>query len=95
MILLASTTSARRPLCASQLPIKRSVLPQVSAWVGVGYISALSIRLMPAASAASSWRWASASLFWWPQVMLPSPSTLTWMSLWPKVRLIMLAPSRK
>jgi hypothetical protein len=53
-----------------------SVRPWVSARGGTGYISAVSMKLIPAASACSIWAWASDSLFCSPQVMVPSPRAL-------------------
>ncbi|MNJ78462.1 hypothetical protein D3C77_762220 [compost metagenome] len=63
-----------------------SVAPQVSAFGGTGYISAVSMKLMPAAWARRICSKPSASLFCSPQVMLPSASALTWMSVLPRGR---------
>ena len=49
--LLARTMSPRLPLFFSQLPIWRSVLPCVCALAITGYISAVSMKLMPRSSA--------------------------------------------
>jgi hypothetical protein len=69
---------SRLPLAAIQLPRYSSVRPSVSARVGVtGYISAVSMKLMPWSSARSIWAWASASLFCDPQVIVPRHTALT------------------
>ena len=52
--LVAITSSLRRPFIPGHSPITRSVSPDVSALIGfVGYISAVSIKLIPLASAVS------------------------------------------
>ncbi|OIQ93897.1 hypothetical protein GALL_241850 [mine drainage metagenome] len=67
VILLASTTSARRLLRANHRPRISSLRPTVSALTGLtGYISAVSMKLMPASSAISIWDCASASDVWLP-----------------------------
>src|SRR3989338_10374386 len=43
------------------------------------------MKLIPRVSAKSSWRWASASLFWVPKVMVPRQTLETLSSLWPSV----------
>ena len=54
-----------------------SVRPCVVAFGGTGYISAVSMKVMPSPTAWSSCACASASLFCWPQVMLPRQTSET------------------
>jgi hypothetical protein len=71
-ILVASTTLSRAPgREANQLPMIRSVEPCVSGLGGTAYISAVSKKLTPRSSAKSICAWPSASVFCWPQVMVP------------------------
>ena len=55
LTLLAITSRARPPRRASQEPTMRSVSPCVPARGGIGYISAVSMKLTPRATARSSW----------------------------------------
>ena len=71
-----------------------SVLPCVSASVGTGYISAVSMKLMPYSSTAiSSCCTPSSSVFCLPQVMVPKQTSLTMRSLLPSRRLRMGVPA--
>ena len=73
----AMTMRSRPPRALSQVPMIRSVEPWVSALGGMEYISAVSMKLMPRPIAMSSWAWPSASVFCWPQVMVPRQMDVT------------------
>ena len=61
----------------SHAPTIVSVRPWVSFFGGTGYISAVSMKLMPLASAQSICAWPSLSVFCWPQVMVPRQKSVT------------------
>ena len=70
--LVARTNFSRAPgFLANQLPMKVSVAPQVSAEAGTAYISAVSMKLMPASNERSKMACESVSLTCWPKVMVP------------------------
>src|SRR5579862_1452633 len=74
----ATMTLARFALFfPSQLPRIFSVAPCVFCAGGIGYISAVSMKLMPRSSAHSICAWPSASVFCSPQVMVPRQISLT------------------
>ena len=79
--LVAMITSSRRPDFSIQPPMIRSVSPCVSFDSGVvGYISAVSMKLMPWSSAMSICACPSAAVFCVPQVMEPRHNALTFRS---------------
>ena len=65
--LVARIQSLRLPVFSNQSPRICSVRPMVSLRTGfTGYISAASMKLMPAACAISIWAWASSGGVWLP-----------------------------
>ena len=84
MILVATITLSRMARAFSQVPMMVSLRPKVSARAGKEYISAVSMKVTPAATAMSSCRWASASVFCSPNVMVPRQTRLTMMSVRPR-----------
>src|SRR5690606_17697271 len=89
---LVAMTSLSRSLRASQRPRYSSVRPWVSARGGTGYISAVSMKLMPRSMARSSCAWASASVFCSPQVMVPRHTVDTSRSVPGSVRYFIVSP---
>jgi len=82
--LVASTSFWRAPgFFSNQLPMMVSVAPQVSARAGTAYISAVSMKLMPASSERLRMVWASASWTCSPKVMVPRQMGVTCRSLVP------------
>ena len=93
MIFVAITQSPRRPVRPIHEPMNSSVRPTVSARTGfTGYISAVSMKVMPWSSAMSIWRCASASSVWLPQVMVPRQISVTSMPVRPSVVVFILSP---
>ena len=72
-----------------RVPLSPDVRVVLLAPGGTGYSSAVSTKLPPQATNASSCSCASASVFWLPQVMVPRQTTLTFNG--PSLRIFMAA----
>ena len=75
--LVAMTRPSRALAREPAAEIRARCAPASSAFGGTGYISAVSMKLMPASSAQSSCACASASLFCSPQVIVPRHTSET------------------
>ena len=85
------TQSSRlAPALAIQAPMTSSVRPTVSTVTGfTGYISAVSMKLIPASAARSIWAWASSWGVWVPHVIVPRHQSVTFRPLRPRSSIFM------
>ena len=90
--ILVAITSPSRPRFAIQEPMNASVRPCVVPFGGTGYISAVSMKLTPRATARSSCACASASLFCSPKVIVPRQASETSRSVPGSVRRFIVSP---